>query len=116
MAGHAQLVRQGPGWSELLRDPPASNIHGGGNGALPGLADARKRQRELADYLEGGILLGRDHAELCQHDPVDPTQRGKIPIGTFLDRNESPPSAFGEQPDERISLGWQLDAGTQPVP
>ena len=70
----------------------------------------------MADHLKRGVLLGGDHAELCQTDPVDPAQRGQIAVGALLDRDEHSPSAFGEQPDERIRFGRQLDACPRPVP
>ena len=89
--------------------------HGGRNGVPPSLADALKRQRELIDHLEAGILLGRDDTEPRQLDAIDPAQRREITACALLDGYQHPAGAFGEKPDERISLGWQ-SMRTQPVP
>jgi hypothetical protein len=90
--------------------------HGGRDGVPPGLADALKRQCELTNHLEARLLLGLDDTQPRQLDAVDPAQRGEVPACALLHGDECPPGAFGEKPHERISLGWQLDARTQPVP
>src|SRR5512133_1426247 len=90
--------------------------HDGRDGSVPRLADAGKRQGELAHHVQGGVLFGRHLTELGQRDAVHLAQRGKITRGTFLDGDDHTPGAFREQPYERISAFWQFDAGTHSVP